>query len=211
MWTRVADARKALATVAANFFGHPAEKLQLIGITGTNGKTTTSFLIDAIVRAAGHQSGLFGTIAYRTPRETRPATTTTPESLELQGFLAEIVDGGGTHAVLEASSHALALDRVWGCHFSVAVFTNLTRDHLDFHHTFEDYFAAKRQLFEGTGAGAPEAGIINMDDAYGHRLVGIARRTITYGLTPGAQVTGEKVLAGLFRSGVHGRDAAGQS
>jgi len=197
VWTRVADARKALAIIAANFFGRPAEKLQLVGITGTNGKTTTSFLLDAIVRAAGHQSGLFGTIAYRTPKGARPATTTTPESLDLQGFLTEVVDAGGTHAVLEASSHALALDRVWGCRFAAAVFTNLTRDHLDFHHTFEDYFAAKRKLFEGTGAGAPEAGIINVDDAYGHRLVGLARRTITYGLTPGAQVTTKKFSLGF--------------
>ena len=93
VWIRVADARKALASIGANFFGRPAEKLALIGITGTNGKTTTSFLIDAIVRAAGHQSGLFGTIAYRTPQGTRPATTTTPESLDLQGFLAEVVRG----------------------------------------------------------------------------------------------------------------------
>ena len=192
-WIRVADSRKALASIAANFFGRPAEKLELVGITGTNGKTTTSYLIDAIVRAAGRQSGLFGTIAYRTPKGTRPATTTTPESLDLQGFLAEVVRAGGTHAVLEASSHALALDRVWGCRFAAAVFTNLTRDHLDFHHGFEEYFAAKRLLFEGTGAGVPGAGIINVDDAYGHRLVGLARRTITYGLTPGAQVTPKKL------------------
>ncbi len=197
-WVRVPDARKALATIAANFFGRPAEKLALIGITGTNGKTTTSFLLDSIVRAAGRQSGLFGTIAYRTPRGTRPATTTTPESLDLQGFLAEVVNVGGTHAVLEASSHALALDRVWGCHFAAAVFTNLTRDHLDFHHTFEEYFAAKRRLFEGTGEErSRRAGIINVDDAYGHRLVGLARRTITYGLAPGAQVTAKKFSLGF--------------
>jgi len=196
-WVRVVDARKALATIGANFFGRPAEKLQMVGITGTNGKTTTSFLIDSIVRAAGNKSGLFGTIEYRTPKSSRPATTTTPESLDLQGFLADIVGAGGTHATLEASSHALALDRLWGCRFAAAVFTNLTRDHLDFHHTFEDYFAAKRRLFEGTGADAPGAGIINVDDAYGHRLVGLARRTITYGLTPGAQVTAKKFSLGF--------------
>ena len=196
-WVRVVDARKALATIGANFFGRPAEKLQMVGVTGTNGKTTTSFLIDSIVRAAGNKSGLFGTIEYRTPKSSRPATTTTPESLDLQGFLADIVGAGGTHATLEASSHALALDRLWGCRFAAAVFTNLTRDHLDFHHTFEDYFAAKRRLFEGTGADAPGAGIINVDDAYGHRLVGLARRTITYGLTPGAQVTAKKFSLGF--------------
>jgi UDP-N-acetylmuramoyl-L-alanyl-D-glutamate--2,6-diaminopimelate ligase len=196
-WIRVPDARRALATVGANFFGRPAEKLQMVGITGTNGKTTTSYLIDSIVRAAGNKAGLFGTIEYRTPKSTRPATTTTPESLDLQGFLADIVGAGGSHAVLEASSHALALDRLWGCHFAAAVFTNLTRDHLDFHHTFDDYFAAKRRLFEGTGAGAPGAGIINVDDTYGNGLVGLARRTITYGLTPGAQVTARKFSLGF--------------
>jgi UDP-N-acetylmuramoyl-L-alanyl-D-glutamate--2,6-diaminopimelate ligase len=199
-WVRVPDARKALALIAANFFGHPAEKLQLVAVTGTNGKTTTGFLIDSIVRAAGHESGLFGTIVYRTPRAERPAATTTPESLDLQRFLAEVVEGRGTHAVLEASSHALALDRLWGCHFAAAVFTNLTRDHLDFHQTFEDYFAAKRRLFEGTGAGAPARGIVNHDDPYGKRLAGLAGQTITYGLAPGAQVTAKKTalqLSGL--------------
>ena len=197
VWIRVADARKALATIGANFFGRPADKLELVGITGTNGKTTTSFLVDSIVRAAGRNSGLFGTIAYRTPLVTRPATTTTPESLDLQGFLAEVARAGGTHAVLEASSHALALDRVWGCRFAAAVFTNLTRDHLDFHRDFEDYFAAKRRLFEGTGAGAPAVGIINLDDEYGRRLTGLAKKTLSYGLASGAQVTTKKFALGF--------------
>jgi UDP-N-acetylmuramoyl-L-alanyl-D-glutamate--2,6-diaminopimelate ligase len=200
MWLRVPDARKALAVISANFFGRPAEKLQLVAVTGTNGKTTTSFLVDSMVRAAGHQSGLFGTIAYRTPAGSRPATTTTPESLELQAFLAEVLRAGGTHAILEASSHALVLDRLWGCRFAAAVFTNLTQDHLDFHGTMEEYFAAKRRLFEGTGGGAPAAGIINVDDAYGKQLAGLARRTIRYGLGPGAEVTTKKfslALAGL--------------
>ena len=191
-WIQVAHARKALALAAANFFGRPAEGLKLLGVTGTNGKTTTTFLIDSILRAAGHGTGLFGTILYRTPEATRDAKTTTPESLELQSFLAEVRDAGGTHAVLEASSHALALDRVWGCPFAVAVFTNLTRDHLDFHKTFEDYFAAKRRLFEGTGHGAPAAGVVNADDAYGKRLAGLAARTLTYGLNSGAEITTKK-------------------
>src|ERR1700674_5738133 len=150
-WIQVADARKALATIGANFYGRPADKLRLIGITGTNGKTTTSFLLDFILRSAGFKTGLFGTIEYRTPIQVREATTTTPESLDLQRFLAEVVRGGGTHAVLEASSHALALHRLWGCRFAAAVFTNLTRDHLDFHETMDEYFAAKRRLFEDTG------------------------------------------------------------
>jgi len=113
-WIKVPDARKALACVAANYFGHPAEVLKLVGVTGTNGKTTTSYLVDSILRAAGCEVGLLGTIAYRLVRESRPAIHTTPESLDLQNFLAEVVRTGGTHAVLEASSHALALDRLWG-------------------------------------------------------------------------------------------------
>jgi UDP-N-acetylmuramoyl-L-alanyl-D-glutamate--2,6-diaminopimelate ligase len=191
-WIKVPDARKALACVAANYFGHPAEVLKLVGITGTNGKTTTSYLVDSILRAAGCEVGLFGTIAYRLVRETRPAIHTTPESLDLQNFLADVVRAGGTHAVLEASSHALALDRLWGCPFAAAIFTNLTRDHLDYHKNFEDYFAAKRRLFEGTGAAAPGAGVINRDDAYGKQLAGLAARTLTYGLEPGADITTRK-------------------
>jgi len=191
-WLKVAEARKALATMAANLFGRPADILKLVAITGTNGKTTTSYLVDSILRAAGCKTGLFGTIAYRTPHQTRPATNTTPESLDLQSFFAEVVRAGGTHAVLEASSHALAMDRLWGCPLAVAIFTNLTRDHLDYHKTFEAYFAAKRKLFEGTGSGAPAAAVINLDDEYGRRLAGLAARTLSYGLEAGADVTTRK-------------------
>lgn len=199
-WIRVTNARKALAVAAANFYGHPARALKLVGVTGTNGKTTTTYLIDSIFRAAGCGTGLFGTIAYRTPRSSRVATNTTPESLDLQGFLAEVREAGGTHAVLEASSHALAMDRLWGCPVVAAVFTNLTRDHLDFHKTFEDYFAAKRRLFEGVGVGAPTVGVVNADDPYGQRLAGLAARTLTYGLKNGAEVTAKKF--GLSFSGL---------
>ncbi len=191
-WIQVRDARKALALVAANYHGRPAEQLKLVGITGTNGKTTTAYLVDSILRAAGHRAGLFGTIEYRTPAGSRVARNTTPESLDLQGFLAEVRTHGGTHASLEVSSHALAMDRVWGCPFAVAVFTNLTRDHMDFHKTFEDYFAAKTRLFEGTGHGSPANAVINTDDAYGAKLVGLAGRTLTYGLTNGAEITTRK-------------------
>jgi UDP-N-acetylmuramoyl-L-alanyl-D-glutamate--2,6-diaminopimelate ligase len=111
--------------------------------------------------------------------------------------LAEIVRAGGTHAVLEASSHALALDRLWGCPFAVAIFTNLTRDHLDYHKTLEDYFAAKRRLFEGTGAAAPAVGVINRDDEYGRQLASLASRTLTYGLDPGSDVTTRKPALSL--------------
>ncbi len=191
-WIRVASARKTLAILAANYFGRPAEVLKLIGVTGTNGKTTTSHLVDSILRAAGCEVGLFGTLGHRLVRETRPAANTTPESLDLQSFLADVVRLGGTHAVLEASSHALDMDRLWACPFAVAIFTNLTRDHLDYHKTLDEYFAAKRRLFEGTGAAAPAVGVINRDDEYGRRLAGLAGRTLTYGLETGADVTTRK-------------------
>jgi UDP-N-acetylmuramoyl-L-alanyl-D-glutamate--2,6-diaminopimelate ligase len=178
-WIQVREARKALAIAAANFFGHPANALQLVAVTGTNGKTTTTSVVDAIVKASGAKTGLFGTIAYHTPLGDYPAPNTTPESVDLQGFLAEIRDAGGKYAVLEASSHSLAMDRLWGCHFQAAVFTNLTREHMDFHETFEDYFAAKRRLFADTGAGAPEVAVLNADDEFGKRLVRLAKKTVT--------------------------------
>jgi UDP-N-acetylmuramoyl-L-alanyl-D-glutamate--2,6-diaminopimelate ligase len=191
-WIQVTESRKSLAAAAANFFGRPAEVLQLIAVTGTNGKTTTTSLIDSVLRASGAQTGLFGTIAYRTPLGEYVAPNTTPESLDLQGFFAEIRDAGGKYAVLEASSHALVMDRLWGCRFQSAVFTNLTRDHLDFHKNFDDYFAAKRRLFEGTGAGAPETAILNADDPYSKRLVGLAAKTFTYGLENSADIAAKK-------------------
>jgi UDP-N-acetylmuramoyl-L-alanyl-D-glutamate--2,6-diaminopimelate ligase len=191
-WAQVPEARKALAIAAANFFGHPAEALQLVAVTGTNGKTTTTSLVDAILKASGAKTGLFGTIAYHTPCGDYPAPNTTPESVDLQGFLAEIRDAGGKYAVLEASSHSLSMDRVWGCHFQAAVFTNLTREHMDFHKTFEEYFAAKRRLFQGTGADAPETAVINSDDEWGRKLVGLGKKTVTYGLESDADISTKK-------------------
>ena len=191
-WIQVREERKALAITAANFFGHPANALQLVAVTGTNGKTTTTSVIDAIVKASGAKTGLFGTIAYHTPLGDYPAPNTTPESVDLQGFFAEIRDAGGKFAVLEASSHSLAMDRLWGCHFQAAVFTNLTREHMDFHKTFEDYFAAKKRLFDGTGAGMPEVAVLNADDEFGKRLAGLAKKTVTYGLESDADITTKK-------------------
>jgi len=191
-WIQVNESRKALATAAANFYGQPSKALKLVGVTGTNGKTTTTSLIDSILRTSGAKTGLFGTIAYHTPRGEHPAPNTTPESLELQNFFAEIRDVGGTYASLEASSHALAMERLWGCHFAVAVFTNLTRDHIDYHKTFENYFAAKRRLFEGTGAGAPDVSVINTDDEWGKLLVGLGKKTLTYGLQNGSDLKAKK-------------------
>lgn len=187
-WIQVGAARKALALAAGNFYGRPSEALDMVGITGTNGKTTTAFLLDSILGAAGRRTGLFGTVFYRTPGRAVLATNTTPESLDLTRLLAELRREGGTAAILEVSSHALALDRVWGMGFAAAVFTNLTRDHLDFHGTMDEYFAAKRRLFEGTGAGAPQAAILNFDDPRSRELAGLCPRTLTYGLGEGADV-----------------------
>jgi UDP-N-acetylmuramoyl-L-alanyl-D-glutamate--2,6-diaminopimelate ligase len=184
--------RRGLARAAANFYGHPAEALKLVGITGTNGKTTTSFLVDSILHAAGYTTGLVGTTGYRTPNGSRSGANTTPESLDLQQMFAEVRDAGGTHAILETSSHALAMDRLWSCHFAVAIFTNLTRDHLDYHKTFEAYFTAKRLLFEGTGAGAPDVAVINADDPYASRLEGLAAQTMSYGLKSAAEISARK-------------------
>jgi UDP-N-acetylmuramoyl-L-alanyl-D-glutamate--2,6-diaminopimelate ligase len=191
-WIRVDQPRQALARIAANFYGRPAEALQLVGITGTNGKTTTSFLMDSILRAASHSTGLYGTILYRTPKTETVAKHTTPESLELQKFFADVRGEGGTHVTMEVSSHALALDRVWGIRFAAAIFTNLTRDHLDFHKTMDAYGQAKRRLFEGTGAGRPGAAAVNRDDPAWEMFVGLAGRTLTYGLSAGADVTTKK-------------------
>jgi UDP-N-acetylmuramoyl-L-alanyl-D-glutamate--2,6-diaminopimelate ligase len=191
-WIQIPAARKALAIAAANFYGHPANALKLAAVTGTNGKTTTTSVIDSIIKATGAKTGLFGTIAYHTPLGDYPAPNTTPESVDLQGFFAEIRDAGGKFATLEASSHSLMMNRLWGCHFQAAVFTNLTRVHMDFHKTFEDYFVAKRRLFEGTGAGPAEVAVLNADDEYGPLLSGIARSTVMYGIENAADISTKK-------------------
>ena len=196
-WIRVAKIRRALAASAREFLGHPDSKLLTVGITGTNGKTTTAFLLESIFRAAGIPTGLFGTIEYRWAGQIRTAGNTTPESLDLLTFFAELVKSGGKAAVLEASSHALAQERLWGFPFRAAVFTNLTRDHLDYHHDFESYFAAKRRLFEGLGTPPPELAVINADDPWGAKLLDIPNpRRIMYGSNGAAQVKPLKFVQG---------------
>jgi len=194
-WARVKNARQALAQAAANFYDNPGRALTLVGITGTNGKTTTTYLLDSILRTAGHLTGMFGTIEHRTPASAFPALTTTPESLDLQRFLAEVRAAGGTHVVMEASSHGLALDRLFGLKFAAAVFTNLTRDHLDFHGEMQAYFDAKKKLFAGVGAGPASIGIINADDAWAEQLFAAGvERVVTYGLKSGADINTKKFL-----------------
>src|SRR6185437_11767699 len=151
----VAHGRRALAEAAANFFSHPEQQLALSGVTGTNGKTTTAFLLDAMLNHAGRRTVLVGTIEYHVAGAVRPSPHTTPESRDLLALLREGLDAGATEAVMEVSSHALAQERVHGLGFDTAIFTNLTRDHLDFHGTMENYFAAKRRLFDGTILRAP--------------------------------------------------------
>jgi UDP-N-acetylmuramoyl-L-alanyl-D-glutamate--2,6-diaminopimelate ligase len=194
-WVRVAKIRQALSGAARTFYGHPDSRLRLIGITGTNGKTTTAYLIDSVLGSAGISSGLLGTIAYRLGNRTLPAVNTTPESLDLLSYFAELVDQGAKAAVMEVSSHALAQERVWGFHWAVAVFTNLTRDHLDYHGDFEHYFAAKRRLFEGLGAPPSECAVINLDDPWGAKLLELPHSDrLTYGIKSDALVKPKRIV-----------------
>ncbi|MGA2073389.1 MAG: UDP-N-acetylmuramoyl-L-alanyl-D-glutamate--2,6-diaminopimelate ligase [Terriglobia bacterium] len=188
-WVRVPRIRRALSTAGRRFYEQPDLHLKLVGITGTNGKTTTAFLVDSVLRAAGIRTGLFGTIEYRVGGRTLPALNTTPESLDLWSYLAQTVEAGGDAAVMEVSSHALAQERVWGFPYYVAVFTNLTRDHLDYHKDFEHYFEAKRRLFEGLGTPPPASAVINIDDPWGRKLLDLrGSRQLTYGMNSSAQV-----------------------
>jgi len=188
-WAQVLHGRRALARLSANFYKRPAERLAITGVTGTNGKSTTAFLVEAILAAAGRKSALVGTIEYHVAGKVLPAPHTTPEALELNRMLAEALGHGATEAVMEVSSHALAQQRVFGIPFDVAVFTNLTRDHLDYHHTMEEYFASKQVMFEGCGTEAPRAAVLNLDDEYGRKLVKVSKKrsseVLTYGLAKG--------------------------
>jgi len=194
----VKDGRKALACISNNFYGRPSEEIAVIGITGTNGKTTTSYILKSVLESWGKDVGLIGTIQYMIKDRPYPAPHTTPESLELQGFLRQMLLSGCTHAVTEVSSHALAQFRVDGAVFQAAVFTNLTRDHLDFHATMEDYFRTKKRLFQELLDKRGTA-IINIDDPYGKRLDAELRRSrpgltiLTCGLKAGADITARDI------------------
>jgi UDP-N-acetylmuramoyl-L-alanyl-D-glutamate--2,6-diaminopimelate ligase len=201
-WIRVTNARRALAEAARAFYGDPAPQLQLVGITGTNGKTTTAYLLHSILQAADMRPGLFGTVEYRVGSRALPAVHTTPESVDLLSYFADLVAAGGRAAVMEVSSHALAQERVWGIHFSAAVFTNLTRDHLDYHKDFEHYFASKRRLFEGLGAPPPELAVLNLDDPWSERLLQLPHKhSVTYGINSDAGVKLRNFTQSLM--GVH--------
>ena len=186
-WVVVTDARLALAQLAAEFFGHPSREMRVVGITGTNGKTTTGYLVSAIFEAAGITCGLMGTVTYRVGTHEFAATRTTPEAPEVQGLMRQMVTAGCGACVMEVSSHALALRRVDGITFAAGIFTNLTRDHLDFHADMEDYFAAKRRLFEMLPEGAPA--VVNVDDPRGVALSESVARPVTYAINRPADVT----------------------
>jgi UDP-N-acetylmuramoyl-L-alanyl-D-glutamate--2,6-diaminopimelate ligase len=186
-WLQTPDARLALALLADAFFASPSRRIPVVGVTGTNGKTTTAYLLASILDAAGLTAGIMGTVAYRVGREEREAARTTPEAPDVQQLLSEMIDRGCRSAVMEVSSHALALRRVDGMRFAVGIFTNLTRDHLDFHADMESYFAAKRRLFEMLDADAP--GVINADDPRAPALLASCRTALTYGITQPADVT----------------------
>ena len=191
-WVRVGDARLALAELAAAFHGDPSRDLTVAGVTGTNGKTTTTYLLAAIFEAAGRPCGRLGTVTYRIGEAEAAAAHTTPEAPDVQRLLRGMVDQGAAACVMEVSSHALAMRRVDRTRFDAAVFTNLTRDHLDFHADMEDYFEAKRRLFDMLPPGAPW--VVNLDDPAGRRLAGMAGRPVTYAVEDGrAEVRPDRV------------------
>ena len=196
----VDDPRAALASIAANFYGRPADALSLVGVTGTSGKTTTTKMIESIFDAVGEPVGLIGTIEYRAGDERLSADRTTPDAVVLQEWFGKMRDAGVRHAVMEVSSHALALKRTHGVRFAAAVFTNLSRDHFDFHKDFDDYFSAKKILFDQIDRSKRTA-VVNIDDEYGRRLAEeLGRAAYTFGRDPKADIH----PAGNFEVSVRG-------
>ncbi|MBI4346784.1 MAG: UDP-N-acetylmuramoyl-L-alanyl-D-glutamate--2,6-diaminopimelate ligase [Elusimicrobia bacterium] len=213
-WVRVADATTALGSLAASFYGRPSERLTVVGVTGTNGKTTTTYLLESVFSCAGHATGVLGTVNYRLKgRPLEAAPNTTPLSADLQRLLARMLDAGASHVAMEVSSHALALKRVDDVDFDAAVFTNLTRDHLDYHGTREAYLDAKARLFELLTklptAKRARVAVLNRDDASYGRLKHVAEpaKVVSYGLSEGADFLGAGIAASL--NGTHFRLAWG--
>ena len=215
---RVRDTREALALVSSAFFGHPSKKMRVIGVTGTNGKTTTTYLTRAVLSAAGRTVGLIGTVENVVGTRTLPVVRTTPEAPDLQRLFSDMVDCGSSHVVMEASSHALDLKRVAGTEFDIGVFTNLTQDHLDYHRTMESYFQAKAKLFAGLGRtyhGSPKPGrkaaVVNVDDPVGERLVRLTDvPVVTYGMSETAAVRATDVSIGLTGTSYRAITPAGE-
>ena len=193
----VANSRQELAHMATNFYGNPSSKVTLIGVTGTNGKTTTTFLLESMLKKAGFRVGVIGTINTRYGETMIQAVNTTPESLDLQRMLSEMAENGVSHVIMEVSSHGLDLDRVRGCQFDLAVFTNFTSDHLDYHQTLEHYFQSKRKLFAHYLATSPKPkrfAITNGDDPKGEAIVrGCDVPVVRYGLTSPGEVSADPI------------------
>jgi UDP-N-acetylmuramoyl-L-alanyl-D-glutamate--2,6-diaminopimelate ligase len=204
---QVDDVRAAMATAAARFHGDPTAELAVAGITGTNGKTTSAFLLRGVLEAAGMRCGLLGTVKSVVAGEERPVVRTTPEAIDLQRTFREMRDGGDAACAMEVSSHALELRRADGIHFAVAVFTNLTQDHLDFHPTMEDYFAAKRLLFASP---LTAARVVNVDDAYGRRLAEEFPEAATFAIDRDADYRAVDVHGGLSGSAFTARTPDGE-
>lgn len=199
---RVDNSRHALGFLASRFYGDPSLKLAVVGVTGTNGKTTVTYLCKAVLEAGGRQVGLIGTVAYLIGQERLGAVHTTPGAVELQALLARMVDAGMDSVVLEVSSHALALDRTVGCEFDVAVYTNLTQDHLDFHGTMEEYFKAKQRLFTSLSTAGnklhPKRAIVNVDDPRGQEVCRATEVPVwTYSIHRESQLRAEDVVLSL--------------
>ncbi|MGB2868624.1 MAG: UDP-N-acetylmuramoyl-L-alanyl-D-glutamate--2,6-diaminopimelate ligase [Bacteroidota bacterium] len=188
----VPDSRKALAQISANYYGHPANRLTMVGVTGTNGKTTTTHVVKSLLEAAGKTTGLIGTIEYMFGKTVLPASHTTPESLELNELLDAMLRAGCVSVSMEVSSHALHQSRVDGISFDVAVFTNLTQDHLDYHGTMEEYFSAKQILFRQLKPGG--VAVVNAEDDWGKKIVTLpGSRTVTYGLQQGSDFSSTEI------------------
>jgi UDP-N-acetylmuramoyl-L-alanyl-D-glutamate--2,6-diaminopimelate ligase len=201
----VPNSRQALAKISSNLYGDPSSHVRLIGITGTNGKTTTTYLLESIFKKAGCTVGVIGTINYRFGEKTNPAPNTTPESLDLQRILWEMLREGTSHVMMEVSSHGLDLDRVFGCQFDAVVFTNFTSEHLDYHKTLEQYFESKKKLFSDylmKSRKQRRFAVTNLDDPRGEEILkGVDLPSIRYGLGPSCDVTADQVVSsfeGLF-------------
>ncbi len=198
---RVRDSRRTLGLLGRNFFSDPSSEICLIAVTGTNGKTTVTYLLESILRAAGYRVGVLGTVNYRYGGKILPAPNTTPESFEMQRILREMADHGVTHCVAEVSSHAVDLKRVDDCAFDLGIFTNLTQDHLDYHKTMENYFQAKKRFFSEVlpagGKSRPVKGIINGDDPWGRRILPEVRGVLTFGLETPCDATADPIRLSL--------------
>jgi UDP-N-acetylmuramoyl-L-alanyl-D-glutamate--2,6-diaminopimelate ligase len=197
----VESVRAAMGPLAARFYGDPTSELRVIGVTGTNGKTTTAHLVRGMLEAHGERCGLLGTVRSVIAGQERPAVRTTPEAIDLQRDFRAMLDGGETYCAMEVSSHALALGRTAGTRLAAAIFTNLTQDHLDFHATMEDYFQAKRLLFApARGAAVPAVAVVNLDDPYGRRLAGELEGAVTFAIDADADYRARDVRVDLSGS-----------